>query len=301
MELQPMDTSALDRLHSRAVEIRASAEAERRNFTPAEVDELNRLFAVLDTGLDLIEQQPGQRRTSPGAIGRADPHDQDYYQPAYRARRQDDPSEWYALADGTRIRAYRPGERLSDANPRDAAPFNLARAACAAWTGDWRNAQYELKVMASQSGLAGASGEFLVPEALSREVVDLARAQSRAIQAGVRTIVMDEPVLKIAKVLSDPSVHWRPELYPIQPSSVTFGEVTLSAKTCGTYLAASEELLQDAANSDELFRRLMAEALAGEMDRVIFAGEGAGSVPQGILNNSSVGSVAINGKLTNYD
>ena len=289
-----MNIEALQRVHDRALAIRAKAEDEGRDYTPEEAAELDRLFSMFDLGADLLDQQPGRRQSAPNAmIGGATPGE------TSDARLTDaGGGEYYALTDGTKVRAYRPHEPL--AAQRDHKPFNLARVAAAAWSGNWTLCQPELQVMAQQHGMTGASGGFLIPEFVSREIIDLARAQSRAIAAGVRTMQMPEPVVKFAKVLNDPTVTWRPELYPIPQSAITFGEFTMEAKTAGAILLASEELLQDAPNADGLFRRLLASALAAEMDRVIFAGSGSGSEPEGILFNSSVPVMIVGGKLT-YD
>jgi HK97 family phage major capsid protein len=283
----------LEAIEAQALAIKAEAERQGRPLTPDEMTRVQELFVQFDrTEAELRLAMPRQRQTDPGEPGGRVPGET-------AGRHAPGGGEHYALADGRIIKAYRPGDRLADDGPRERQPFNLARYAAAMWSGDWSRCRPELEVMAQQHGMTGASGGFMVPEAVSREIVDLARARSRAIQAGVRTVAMPEPVTKLAKVLNDPTVHWRPELHPIPQSTITFGEVVLEAKTAGAIILASEELLQDAPNADALFRRLLAEALAAEMDRAVFAGTG-GDQPLGILNNPAVPDFPINGKFT-YD
>jgi HK97 family phage major capsid protein len=62
----------------------------------------------------------------------------------------------------------------------------------------------------------------------------------------------------------------------------------------------SRELLEDSLNIEQELPRIMAAAMAVEMDRAVLFGSGSGSEPQGLFNDSSIQEVAHDAQLTNY-
>lgn len=200
---------------------------------------------------------------------------------------------------GAVLMSYAPGQRM--ARPEEIDPeFSLARMVCAAYRGDWSDAMHEHGVVMQQTAGVGADGGFLVPAPLSAEVIDLAREQTRVIQAGARTIPMTSSSLAVARVKTDPTTNWRGELGEILQSEAQFERVNLYAKTLGCMVVSSEELLQDAPNADMLLRQLIAEAIAAELDRVALVGSGVGE-PLGLLNTPGLQEEASVGTPTNYD
>ena len=113
-------------------------------------------------------------------------------------------------------------------------------------TGEWDDASAERRVM-SEGVLA--DGGYLVPTPLSTEIIDLARAQARVIQAGARTVPMTSSTLKMAKVLSDPEPGWRGENQPIPEDELTFGLSELRSHTLAVIVKSSRELLEDGERS----------------------------------------------------
>ena len=105
----------------------------------------------------------------------------------------------------------------------------------------------ERRVMAEASvGTGGA----MVPAPLAAEIIDLARAQSVAFQAGARTVPMTSQTLRIARVIGDPAGAWRAENAPIVEDQPTFDNVVLTARTWALIIRASRELLEDGQNTD---------------------------------------------------
>lgn len=200
---------------------------------------------------------------------------------------------------GRQVLCLAPSDRLATRRDYDG-EFSLARAVCAMHRGDWSGADHERQVMMQQTIGTGSEGGWTVPDPLSREVIDLARAQSRVLQAGARTIPMESNTLDVARVVSDPTPSWRGELQEIQRSEVVFDRLQLRAKSLGCILVASEELLQDSPNADSLLRRLLAESIAAELDRVALFGNGVGQ-PLGIANTPGIEEVATVGALADYD
>src|SRR5699024_1895363 len=69
----------------------------------------------------------------------------------------------------------------------------------------------------------------LVPQPLSDRIIDLARNQSRVLQAGARTVDMNAKTLTIAKQKNDASVEWKKENESHTPSEISFEPLTFTA------------------------------------------------------------------------
>ena len=168
-------------------------------------------------------------------------------------------------------------------------------------TGDWTGAEAERRTMGGNSDVLGG---FIVPSPLAARVIDLARNQSRVMQAGALTVPMDSSTLKLGRVLSDPTAHWRHENTPGTFSDMSFGLLTLSARTLVSMCKISLELVEDASNIDALVQSAMASALALELDRAALRGQGAGAEPLGIRNWEGIQTVDLGqngGFLQGYD
>lgn len=164
-------------------------------------------------------------------------------------------------------------------------------------TGEWGGADLERRAM-SIGSLAG--GGHLVPEPLSAEIIDLARARSRIFQAGARTIPMTASTLKIGKLVKDPEAGWRAENTNVPFDSAALGAVEFRARTLAVIVRASVELWEDAGNLDQLLRNSLSQSLANELDRVGLSGSGDGEEPQGIAGTTDVQEMAAVGDLESY-
>ena len=151
-------------------------------------------------------------------------------------------------------------------------------------TGDWGRLPDEARALSVGTGTAGG---FLVPTPLSARIIDLARNQTRVVQAGAVTIPMDEATLKIARVSGDGSAAWKVENAAITASDMTFEQVTFTARTLVAMVKASVELMEDAVDTGVVERSLSA-ALALELDRAALRGSGTPPEPEGILNQTGV-------------
>lgn len=148
-----------------------------------------------------------------------------------------------------------------------------------------------------------AAGGFLVPDELSAEIIDRARAASVAIRAGARTVNMETDQVTVAKVTGDPSPGWRAENAAIPESDATFGSVVLNAHTLGVITRMSRELVEDARNIEDLVRDIFASAFALKVDYAILRGSGTAEEPQGVRNASGVTitNLATDGRAPTYD
>ena len=137
-------------------------------------------------------------------------------------------------------------------------------------------------------GGTDAAGGFTVPTVTSSELIDLARAEMVLAQAGARIVPLTSDQTVIAKVASDPVPAWRVENAAVNESDPTFSGVTLAPKSLAVMIKASVELMQDSLNLEAELPRILARALAGEIDRAGLIGSGSGAEPEGIVNYSGL-------------
>lgn len=133
-------------------------------------------------------------------------------------------------------------------------------------------------------GGTDAAGGFTVPTVTSSELIDLARSEMVLAQAGARIVPLTSDQTVIAKVASDPVPAWRVENAAVNESDPTFSGVTLAPKSLAVMVKASVELMQDSLNLEAELPRILARALAGEIDRAGLIGSGSGAEPKGIVN-----------------
>jgi len=205
----------------------------------------------------------------------------------------------WPLTDGQYSGPLRPGEvrflglrdRLADHVPETTPQgipreeLSLGRFVRAHVTGDWSRAEAERRVAL---GSLDTGGGYLVPDALSANVLDLARANTVVLKAGAATIPMATSSLAIARLTGDPTAYWRSEGVEITESDATFGAIVLRAKTLACLTRLSVELVEDADNAAEVIEHAMAQSIALALDRAAIRGSGGGEEPTGLYHDADV-------------
>jgi HK97 family phage major capsid protein len=152
-------------------------------------------------------------------------------------------------------------------------------------TGRWDGAVLERQLAEGTIGAGGA----LVPSPLSSRVIDLARNQTRVMQAGATTVPMTSNTLALARVVTEGSPAWKTENAAITAADMTFDRVTLTTRTMVRLIKLSLELFEDAdPSSSDVIARSFAGQVANELDRAALVGSGTPPEPRGILNQSGV-------------
>jgi len=169
--------------------------------------------------------------------------------------------------------------------PEDQPELSLQRYIRGLVTGEWRDADSERRAMAE--GVL-ATGGYLVPTQLSAQIIDLARAQTRVLQAGARLVPMATKRVDIAKWVGDPTAAWHTEAAVIAPSDAAIGKVELDAKALAGLTVVSRELIEDAAEVDARLREAFAAQFALTVDRAALYGSGTAPEPRGVRNTSGV-------------
>lgn len=133
-----------------------------------------------------------------------------------------------------------------------------------------------------------SAGGFTVPEILGSSLIDLMRANTVAIAAGAQTVPLTSDRNHIARLASDPAPAWRSENAAINESDPTFSRVTLEPKSLAVLVKVPRELLEDSINIETELPRILAAAMARELDRVVFLGSGVDPEPAGLDTISGV-------------
>lgn len=145
-----------------------------------------------------------------------------------------------------------------------------------------------------------SAGGYTVPTTLSAQLVDLMRAQSVAVRAGAQTVPLTSDRHHIAKVLTDPVPAWRSEAGAVAESDPTFGLIEMVPRSLAVMCKISYELMEDSLNLATELPRVLAAAMAVELDRVALLGTGTAPQPRGIANTVGIGTFAQNGLVTGY-
>lgn len=149
-------------------------------------------------------------------------------------------------------------------------------------------------------GGSDSAGGITVPTHTLRQLIDMMRNQTQAINAGVQTVILNTDKTKIAKIESDPAPGWRAMNDNVKESDPTFSGVELNAHSLAVMVRVPRELLEDSINLDEALGLCLAGAMAQEFDRAIFFGEGGEKTPRGIANTTGILKHPLDGPLTSY-
>ncbi|MDI7245856.1 MAG: phage major capsid protein [Bacillota bacterium] len=298
------------RLLQAAQKLLDRAENEHRDLTPSEERQFSELLGganYLGKQIAAIEGRAVPEAWTPEECRQAVA---DLSKPLGTVAARREQPGWGGLADSNEsgIRILRPDQRLSEARSYDlpdgirADELSLGRFVRGIVTGSWQNAEAERRAL---STTPDASGGFLIPEPLAVYVIDLARANSVALQAGVSTMLMESKTLTVPKLAADPTTGWKAEGVAIPEDATTaFEAVTLTSKTLACLVRMSLELFEDAPTAGQAVERAISAAMALAIDKAVLLGSGTGEEPLGIANTTGIQSISMgtNGAaITSYD
>jgi HK97 family phage major capsid protein len=258
------------------------AEAESRDFTPEEraaFDSHKAAVASLDTRITDVTTTEEEERGADGQVIAGD-------------RRE---------AEGE-VRALLPNQRMVDLLPPENRNLSTVRWLRGTMLGDWDGAEAEKRATLVEG--TGSLGGLLVPPApISATIIDIVRNRSAFVPAGALTIPMDNPEMTLVRVLTTPTPGWRKEGAALPTSDMTFGPIKVSAKTLGVMVEMTVELVEDAPTVEQVVNNAIGQALALELDRVAFFGNGTDE-PLGLDGQADINTVSMgaNGATpTDYD
>ena len=173
--------------------------------------------------------------------------------------------------------------------------LSLGKIVKGAILGDWSGAENEHTIYNANTTTAGV----LVPESLSAQVIEAARAESALSKAGVLTVNMQTPTVTIAKETNVPTAAFKTEGDPITVSDITFSPIELKAKTITSMVNLSQELLQDAQNIESLIASSLAKSLALAIDKAGLTADGVAPNPLGLENVVGLSKTTLTAPITN--
>lgn len=234
----------------------ASAEAENRPMTADELVEFDKLKAEHDAAA-ANEAATAARRAQMPAVRQAS-----------------------GLTERVERLALTPDQPLASLYPRPAGDNRRI--------GDLIRAQFVggHDPQAGQTSHTGAQGGFLVPDFISAELHDRARAKSRLFAAGARVVPVSGAT-SFAVVTGDPEIQGHAELATIPTSQITLASRNYQPQTKATMIEASVELMEDAPNFADVVDQVLSAAFAVELDRAGIYGHGVGE-QLGIINSPNI-------------
>jgi HK97 family phage major capsid protein len=180
--------------------------------------------------------------------------------------------------DGREVRAFGKGQKMADSLPMMSGELDLegfGRGLAATISGNRRGAETECRALSE--GL-NSGGGFFVSEALSAQLIDLARNKSRCFEAGALALDMPTEQLRMVTVESDPSIALVGENSLIGSSDPSFNSRLLTAKKHGCLVKVSNELMADGMGAGEAVVSALAQALGTYVDDLmldyLFTGAG---------------------------
>lgn len=196
---------------------------------------------------------------------------------------------------------HRPVYEVSDALEAEGRDLNFGKFLHGAFTGDWRDARPE-QILNALSGATSGAGGVMLPTVLTAEIIDLARKRTRVLEAGARTVPMENRTVDVPRWLTDPTLSWRAENAAIAESDPTMDKITLTAKSLAAVTKVSRELVEDT-NVDDQLKAAFAAALSISVDTAALYGSGTGAEPTGVKNHASVTktSLGTNGATPTWD
>lgn len=189
------------------------------------------------------------------------------------------------------VRLFEPQERLADTGQRNTDKLDLGYLIACVVEPTMRN-QRPAEARALAEG-AEISGGIIVPTLLGREVVDLARNQTRTIQAGARTVEMDSKTLTVPRIAGGVAATWRGEGEEITEDDITFDSVELTAHSLSVLVRGSREVFSDMTPTGAAsITHDITSAIALAWDKAALRGSGSGDEPEGLRFNTSVPKTA---------
>lgn len=289
-------TAAVENTYREMRAMSDHAQDEARDFLAGE----QRAYTDMEAALDLlapinqelgrIDLPDGVQAAQDAAWGRRESIESDYVKDRPLAKGQ-------TFAGYVQARGLRAGlEDLSDG-------CDLDKYLRGTLFGNWKGADRELQIANTLSGASATTGGVLIPTALTARIIDLARAQTRVLEAGASMVPMESRTVDVPRWTQGPALAWRTENAIVGESDAALDKVTLVAKNLATVVRASRELVEDTDITSALSGAIAA-AFAAKIDSAAMYADGTSGAPTGIKSNSGVTktSMGTNGaSMTNWD
>ena len=151
----------------------------------------------------------------------------------------------------------------------------------------------EKRVVTTTAPAAGPGSNLIATDHLGGQYIDMLRAKMICQRLGARVLSGLHGNVEIPKLKASSTGYWVAENAALTAADAQFTEVTMSPKHAGALMELSRNMLQQSSpDVEQLVRSDMAQVLARAVDSVAIQGGGSNE-PDGILETSGIGSVAI--------
>ena len=205
-----------------------------------------------------------------------------------------------------------------DLSAKEQREYSLVRAINAAISGNWKDAGLEREISseierqtgkatsgffmphnlemraAYAVGSATTGGNLVATNLLAGSFIEVLRNNALIMQLGPTMLTGLVGNVAIPRQTSSTATYWVTEASSITEAEALFDQVTLSPKQIGARSQYSRLALQQATPDIEMVvRNDLAKVMALGIDLAAINGSGSSGQPKGILNQSSIGSVAM--------
>jgi HK97 family phage major capsid protein len=188
--------------------------------------------------------------------------------------------------------------------------FSFARAIRAIATKDWSEAGFEKAVFNEVSKTvqnAGSDpyGGYIVPNEYVADIIELLRHQIVVATLGATMLEnLTTSPIEWPKQLTATTAYWVGENEAITDSDITFGQISMTPKSCAAMVKLSNRILRMSNPSIEaLIRSDIATQLALAIDLACIRGTGVQNQPLGLVNQEGINTLALgeNGAVPDFD
>lgn len=151
----------------------------------------------------------------------------------------------------------------------------------------WKGADRELQIANTMSGASSTAGGALIPTVLQGQIIDMARAKTRVLEAGAQLVPMESRTVDVPTWTQDPTLSWRAENDIVSESDAAVSKVTLVAKPLATVVRVSRELIEDTDIRSAL-ANAFAAAFALKIDQAALYADGSAGAPTGVKSTAAV-------------
>ena len=146
------------------------------------------------------------------------------------------------------------------------------------------------------------AGAGAIPTIIGPTMIDALRNRMVLAKLGMQVLSGLVGTFELPKLTGTSTAYWVTEGNSPTGSAQTVGQVPFAAKTMGALVDVTRRLVnQSALDAEMIARNDLLKVIAIEVDRAALNGSNSGGQPKGILQNSSIPTVTVDGAATDGD
>jgi HK97 family phage major capsid protein len=146
------------------------------------------------------------------------------------------------------------------------------------------------------------AGAGAIPTIIGPTMIDALRNRMVMARLGMQILSGLVGTFELPKLTGTSTAYWVTEGNSPTASAATVGQVPFVAKTMGALTDVTRRLMnQSAIDAEMIARNDLLKVIAIELDRAALNGSNSGGQPKGIMQNSSITTVTVDGAATDGD